>query len=166
MSPCEPQPIAVAVVRQAGRVLIGQRPPGAPLSGCWNFPAESCGRGKIPNRPPCGNAWKRPAWPSASIAFTARCCTTMSTARCGFFSTPPSRWTRREAAGAVCVGGDFRAGPICLSPGQRKIDRPVVARNRVLGNHGESAPRRFRRNPGRAAGKGPFFRRKPAWRGA
>ena len=30
--------VAVAVVRQGGRVLIGQRPPGAPLAGFWEFP--------------------------------------------------------------------------------------------------------------------------------
>jgi len=30
--------IALAVVRHAGRVLIGQRPPGAPLAGLWEFP--------------------------------------------------------------------------------------------------------------------------------
>lgn len=34
----EPIPIAVAVVREAGWVLIGQRPPGVPLAGFWEFP--------------------------------------------------------------------------------------------------------------------------------
>ena len=46
---CEPETsIAVAVVRQSGRVLIGQRPPGVPLAGFWEFPG-----GKVrPGEPP------------------------------------------------------------------------------------------------------------------
>ena len=38
--PVDPEPceIAVAVVRQGDQVLIGQRPPGAPLAGDWEFP--------------------------------------------------------------------------------------------------------------------------------
>lgn len=31
-------PIAIAVVEQEGRFLIGQRPEGAPLAGLWEFP--------------------------------------------------------------------------------------------------------------------------------
>ncbi len=33
-----PQPIAVAVVRHHGRVLIAKRPIGVPLAGMWEFP--------------------------------------------------------------------------------------------------------------------------------
>jgi 8-oxo-dGTP diphosphatase len=38
MSPSEVISIAVAVVEHEGRVLIGQRPPGAVLAGYWEFP--------------------------------------------------------------------------------------------------------------------------------
>jgi mutator protein MutT len=38
MSTSSPVIIAIAVVRHAGRVLIGQRPPGVPLAGLWEFP--------------------------------------------------------------------------------------------------------------------------------
>lgn len=34
----ERKSIAVAVVEEAGRVLIGQRPAGVPLAGYWEFP--------------------------------------------------------------------------------------------------------------------------------
>jgi len=33
-----PTPIAIAVVEHEGRFLIGQRPPGVPLAGLWEFP--------------------------------------------------------------------------------------------------------------------------------
>lgn len=33
-----PQSIAIAVVEQAGRFLIGPRPEGVPLAGLWEFP--------------------------------------------------------------------------------------------------------------------------------
>lgn len=33
-----PQLIAIAVLEHEGRVLIGQRPAGVPLAGCWEFP--------------------------------------------------------------------------------------------------------------------------------
>jgi 8-oxo-dGTP diphosphatase len=36
--PHEPTGIAVAVVEHEGRLLIGQRPPGVPLAGLWEFP--------------------------------------------------------------------------------------------------------------------------------
>jgi mutator protein MutT len=50
MSTCEPQSIAVAVVRQAGRVLIAQRPPGAPLAGFWEFPGGKLRPGEDPQQ--------------------------------------------------------------------------------------------------------------------
>lgn len=40
--------IAIAVVEHAGKILIGQRPPGVPLAGLWEFPG-----GKVePGEPP------------------------------------------------------------------------------------------------------------------
>ena len=36
--PDSPTPIAIAVVEHEGRYLIGQRPPGVPLAGLWEFP--------------------------------------------------------------------------------------------------------------------------------
>jgi mutator protein MutT len=45
----EPEtPIAVAVVRQSGRVLIGQRPPDVPLAGFWEFPGGKVHEGEPP----------------------------------------------------------------------------------------------------------------------
>ncbi len=45
----EPEtPIAVAVVRQSGRVLIGLRPPGVPLAGFWEFPGGKVHGGEPP----------------------------------------------------------------------------------------------------------------------
>ena len=41
-------PIAVAVVRQSGRVLIGKRPPEAPLGGLWEFPGGKVCQGERP----------------------------------------------------------------------------------------------------------------------
>ena len=40
--------IAVAVVRQAGRVLIGQRPADVPLAGFWEFPGGKVLAGETP----------------------------------------------------------------------------------------------------------------------
>jgi len=40
--------IAVAVVEQEGRFLIGQRPPGVPLSGLWEFPGGKLQAGETP----------------------------------------------------------------------------------------------------------------------
>jgi 8-oxo-dGTP diphosphatase len=34
----EPTQIAVALVEHDGRFLVGLRPPGVPLAGCWEFP--------------------------------------------------------------------------------------------------------------------------------
>jgi len=34
----EPTQIAVAVVEHDGQFLVGLRPPGVPLAGCWEFP--------------------------------------------------------------------------------------------------------------------------------
>ena len=46
---CEaPVDIALAVVRHAGRVLIGQRPEGAPLAGFWEFPGGKILPGESP----------------------------------------------------------------------------------------------------------------------
>lgn len=33
-----PQTVAIAVVEHQGRYVIGQRPPGVPLAGLWEFP--------------------------------------------------------------------------------------------------------------------------------
>jgi 8-oxo-dGTP diphosphatase len=43
-----PTPIAVAVVRHAGCVLIGQRPAGAALAGLWEFPGGKVEPGETP----------------------------------------------------------------------------------------------------------------------
>jgi mutator protein MutT len=40
--------IAVAVVRQSGRVLIGKRPPDVPLAGFWEFPGGKVRQGEQP----------------------------------------------------------------------------------------------------------------------
>jgi len=40
--------IAVAVVRRANEVLIGQRPPGIPLAGLWEFPGGKTRPGESP----------------------------------------------------------------------------------------------------------------------
>lgn len=40
--------IAVAVVQQAGRILIGRRPPGVPLAGLWEFPGGKVLPGETP----------------------------------------------------------------------------------------------------------------------
>jgi 8-oxo-dGTP diphosphatase len=45
----EPEtPIAVAVVRQSGQVLIGKRPPDVPLGGFWEFPGGKVHEGEAP----------------------------------------------------------------------------------------------------------------------
>ncbi|MEQ8787223.1 MAG: (deoxy)nucleoside triphosphate pyrophosphohydrolase [Pirellulaceae bacterium] len=46
----QPTPIAVAVVQHAGRVLIGQRPPGAKLAGLWEFPGGKIEPGETPEQ--------------------------------------------------------------------------------------------------------------------
>lgn len=43
-----PQSIAVAVVAQGDRVLIGQRPAGVPLAGYWEFPGGKVHPGESP----------------------------------------------------------------------------------------------------------------------
>lgn len=43
-------PIAVAVVRQDGLVLIGQRPAGVPLAGLWEFPGGKVAPGETPEQ--------------------------------------------------------------------------------------------------------------------
>jgi len=42
----EPVPIAVAVVMDGGRVLIGPRAPGKPLAGLWEFPGGKAAPGE------------------------------------------------------------------------------------------------------------------------
>ena len=41
-------PIAIAVVEHAGRFLVGQRPPGVPLAGLWEFPGGKIEPGETP----------------------------------------------------------------------------------------------------------------------
>src|SRR5687768_15540219 len=43
-----PTPIAIAVVEREGRFLIGQRPPGVPLAGLWEFPGGKLHPGETP----------------------------------------------------------------------------------------------------------------------
>jgi 8-oxo-dGTP diphosphatase len=45
-----PAEIAVAVVLQAGRVLIGPRPAGSPLAGLWEFPGGKVQPGESPSQ--------------------------------------------------------------------------------------------------------------------
>jgi mutator protein MutT len=40
--------IAVSIVQRAGCVLIGQRPPGVPLAGLWEFPGGKVREGEMP----------------------------------------------------------------------------------------------------------------------
>ena len=47
--PTDPQPIAVAVVRRHGQVLIGPRPAGVPLAGLWEFPGGKVLKGETPS---------------------------------------------------------------------------------------------------------------------
>ena len=41
-------PVAIAVVEDAGRVLIGRRPKGKPLGGYWEFPGGRVEPGETP----------------------------------------------------------------------------------------------------------------------
>jgi mutator protein MutT len=43
-----PTEVAIAVVEQQGCVLIGQRPPGVPLAGLWEFPGGKLQPGELP----------------------------------------------------------------------------------------------------------------------
>lgn len=43
-----PTPIAIAVVEHDGCFLIGQRPPGVPLAGLWEFPGGKIEPGETP----------------------------------------------------------------------------------------------------------------------
>jgi len=43
-----PTSIAVAVVRHAGKYLIGRRPEGVPLAGLWEFPGGKVEAGETP----------------------------------------------------------------------------------------------------------------------
>jgi 8-oxo-dGTP diphosphatase len=45
-----PTPIAIAVVEHEGRFLIGQRPPGVPLAGLWEFPGGKIEIGETPEQ--------------------------------------------------------------------------------------------------------------------
>jgi mutator protein MutT len=56
-------PIAIAVVRHEGSVLIGQRPPNVPLAGLWEFPG-----GKIEPTETPEHAAKRECLEEAGIA--------------------------------------------------------------------------------------------------
>ncbi len=42
--------IAIAVVESNGRFLVGQRPPGAPLAGLWEFPGGKIQPGETPEQ--------------------------------------------------------------------------------------------------------------------
>lgn len=46
--PQAPTPIAIAVVKHAGKFLIGQRPEGKPLAGLWEFPGGKVEAGETP----------------------------------------------------------------------------------------------------------------------
>jgi mutator protein MutT len=46
----QPTPIAVAVVQQNDRVLVGRRPPGAKLAGLWEFPGGKVEAGETPRQ--------------------------------------------------------------------------------------------------------------------
>ena len=50
MSSSEPTPIAVAVVQDSDRILIGRRPPDGPLAGFWEFPGGKVARGETPKQ--------------------------------------------------------------------------------------------------------------------
>jgi 8-oxo-dGTP diphosphatase len=41
-------PIAIAVVEHEGQFLVGQRPPGVPLAGLWEFPGGKIEPGETP----------------------------------------------------------------------------------------------------------------------
>jgi 8-oxo-dGTP diphosphatase len=43
-----PTPIAIAVVEDGGRFLVGQRPPDVPLAGLWEFPGGKVEPGETP----------------------------------------------------------------------------------------------------------------------
>src|SRR5438067_9121314 len=43
-----PTPIAIAVVEDNGRFLVGQRPAGVPLAGLWEFPGGKIECGETP----------------------------------------------------------------------------------------------------------------------
>jgi mutator protein MutT len=45
-----PTAVAVAVVEDGGRVLVGQRPEGVPLAGLWEFPGGKVRLGETPER--------------------------------------------------------------------------------------------------------------------
>jgi mutator protein MutT len=45
-----PIDVALAVIQHAGRVLIGQRPEGVPLAGCWEFPGGKVLPGESPQQ--------------------------------------------------------------------------------------------------------------------
>ena len=46
----EPTEIAIAVVEFEGRFLVGERPPGAPLAGFWEFPGGKVEPGESPRQ--------------------------------------------------------------------------------------------------------------------
>ena len=48
MNPSEETAIAVAVVEQDDHLLIGPRPAGVPLAGCWEFPGGKIQPGETP----------------------------------------------------------------------------------------------------------------------
>jgi len=45
----EPRPIAIAVVEHQGHFLIGRRPAGKSLAGCWEFPGGHVRDGELPS---------------------------------------------------------------------------------------------------------------------
>jgi mutator protein MutT len=48
MGPEKAVQVAVAVLRHEGALLIGQRPPGVPLAGLWEFPGGKVRPGETP----------------------------------------------------------------------------------------------------------------------
>ena len=53
-----PTPIAIAVVELNGHFLIGQRPEGKPLAGCWEFPGGRVEPGESPEEAAIRECWE------------------------------------------------------------------------------------------------------------
>jgi 8-oxo-dGTP diphosphatase len=102
-----PTAIAIAVVEHEGQFLIGQRPPGVPLAGLWEFPGGKMDPGETPEAaaerecleetglrvepfaryPDVGQAYEHG---SVELHFVA--CRVVG----GIAAPPPFRWVARE----------------------------------------------------------------------